>query len=199
MEVLAFIFIGLGLAGLLYIVMSASVEKKQEATAPRIPSERHPGTFEHQREPEKHAPISANRPDRAELLSSPRTQSVRLQFNEPAMPVQEHLVVNGVLFLDHGRHVPIRAGSTSLPPRMFAEMRRAGEAVLSIQGSQFLIQCQGASYGSSSAELEQIIFQEGGVAFVSVLPERPVLVFLTSESERVKAFIKKHASVRTAQ
>ncbi|MCB1324738.1 MAG: hypothetical protein H7A21_19085 [Spirochaetales bacterium] len=126
------------------------------------------------------------------LKVAARTEGAELQ-------PEEQLIVTGVLYQDHGRRIPHQVGRFGeLPVRFFSEMRRVGSGTMILERSNFRIHCGNASYSYSAGDLDQIVFQESGVALVPVLPDRPVPVFITREARSVKSFIKKHARTRTA-
>ncbi|MCB1308201.1 MAG: hypothetical protein KDK30_08490 [Leptospiraceae bacterium] len=116
-----------------------------------------------------------------------------------AVKEPEQFITRGVLYQDHGRRIPGRIGRVEdMPVRYFQELRRVGRGTLIIEGSTFMIHCGNASYSYSAGDLEQIVFQPGGVALVPLLPDRPVPVFITHDSEGVKKYIKRHARIKAA-
>ncbi len=109
-------------------------------------------------------------------------------------PEEEQLIVAGVLFIDQGRSIPFQLEKfRDVPGRFFSGLRRIGRASLVIQGSQFIIHCGNAVYTVSAAELEQVLFQDQGVAFVPILPDKPVNVFITEHSQKIKEYIQKRS------
>ncbi|MEQ9365477.1 MAG: hypothetical protein RIF32_14620 [Leptospirales bacterium] len=107
------------------------------------------------------------------------------------------LVVTGVLYLDHGRKIPGQLGRRGeIPTRIFSELRRVGNGTLILENSSFLIHSGNTSYSYSAGDMDQILFQGGGLALVPIHPDRPIPVFLTAEAASVKAYIKKNARIR---
>jgi len=136
---------------------------------------------------------SVSRLDTRRLAESLRTIANREAIEERRERT-EQLVVAGTLYLDHGRRVDRLAGrSEEIPPRLFAELKRAGQGSLVAEGGSFRIHCGPASYHYPASELDQIIFHAAGIALIPTLPDRPAPVFLTEESETLKAYVKKRA------
>jgi hypothetical protein len=118
-----------------------------------------------------------------------------LERQKPAPAPQ--LVVTGVLYLDHDRQIPTEVGRRGeIPPRVFANLRRIGNGTLILENSSFLIHSGNASYSYSAGDMDQILFQGGGLALVPIHPDRPVSLFLTKDVDQVKAYIKKNARIR---
>lgn len=128
------------------------------------------------------------RPLNEALKSMQKEQSVREV--EP-----EQLIVAGLLYLDYGRQIIVRADDLiSSPPGVFSEMKRAGQGHCMIRGSTINIQCDNTSYTYSTNDLDQIIFLHKGVAFVPMNTRQAVPIFITEESDLIKSFIKKHST-----
>jgi hypothetical protein len=126
-------------------------------------------------------------------------ESLRLLTRQETTPAarEESLVVRGVLYLDRGRRLERMIGhAPESLERLFSELTRIGPATLSADGGGFLIHSGNASYSYSASDLDQIIFQSGGVALAPAQSDRPCALFLCEESERIKDYIKKRARVR---
>lgn len=114
----------------------------------------------------------------------------------PGQP--EQMVVTGILYLDHGRRLPLRAGQFAEGPvGVLSEVKRIGNGTMILEGTSFLIHCDNTSFTYSAGDLDQIIFQKKGIVLVPLLAGRPVPVFITEEAERIRAFVKKHARIQT--
>ena len=109
------------------------------------------------------------------------------------------LVVAGTLYLDHGRRLPGQLGrhDQEIPARLFSELRRVGNGTLILERSNFVIHSGNASYSYSAGDMDQILFQSGGLALVPIHADRAIPVFLTRQVEQVKAYIKKNARIRS--
>lgn len=126
-------------------------------------------------------------------------ESLRLLSRQETAPTarEESLVVRGVLYLDRGRRLERMIGhAPESLERLFSELTRIGPATFSADGGGFLIHSGNASYSYSASDLDQIIFQSGGVALAPAQTDRPCALFLCEESERIKDYIKKRARVR---
>lgn len=126
-------------------------------------------------------------------------ESLRLLSRQETTPAarDESLVVRGVLYLDRGRRLERMIGhAPESLERLFSELTRIGPATLSADGGGFLIHSGNASYSYSASDLDQIIFQSGGVALAPAQTDRPCALFLCEDSERIKDYIKKRARVR---
>ncbi len=112
-----------------------------------------------------------------------------------AVPAEDpQILIQGVLFFDHGRRLPQRMHQLDdLPERFYQELKRAGTANLVIKGRKVVIQCPNAQYYYNTSDLEQILFLPKGVGFVPVNQKRPVPVFITENPSAVKNFIRQHS------
>lgn len=112
-------------------------------------------------------------------------------------PEPEQLIVPGTLYLDHGRKIPDQLGrGGDLPARLFSELRRIGKGTMILESGRFLIHSGNASYSYSAGDLDQIVFQPGGLALVPIPSDRAIPVFLTPRVDEIKAHIKKNARIR---
>jgi hypothetical protein len=126
-------------------------------------------------------------------------ESLRLLTRQETPPAarDDTLVVRGVLYLDRGRRLERMLGhAPETLERLFSELTRIGPATLSADGGGFLIHSGNASYSYSASDLDQIIFQAGGVALAPAQTDRPCALFLCEESDRIKDYIKRRARVR---
>ncbi len=112
-------------------------------------------------------------------------------------PEPEQLIVPGTLYLDHGRKIPDQLGrGGDLPARLFSELRRIGKGTMILESGRFQIHSGNASYSYSAGDLDQIVFQPGGLALVPIPADRAIPVFLTPRVDEIKAHIKKNARIR---
>ncbi|MBL8021510.1 MAG: hypothetical protein JNM27_17705 [Leptospirales bacterium] len=110
-----------------------------------------------------------------------------------AEPAQ--IVVFGALYLDHARNLSIfnTRNPEELPARVFSDFKRVGKGSLVCEGSGFFFKSGHASYQYPVGDLEQIVFLETGVALLPASVKSPIAIFLTDESDRVKAFIRENS------
>ncbi|HMU84150.1 MAG TPA: hypothetical protein PKE49_08445 [Leptospiraceae bacterium] len=106
------------------------------------------------------------------------------------------LAVFGTLFLDHARNLSLLSsrGTEDLPPRMFSDFKRVGKGSLVCEGEGFFFKSGNSVHAYSTGDLEQIVFLSSGVALVPGSTQSPIAIFLTDESDRVKAFIRENAA-----
>jgi len=122
--------------------------------------------------------------------------TLKVQAREDARGTEEPpLMVDGVLYLSRGRHLPVLFLSEENSPRGFDDLKRVGRGTLIAEGGGFYIRCGNAGYSYSVAELEQIVFRDRGLALIPVLSNRPVPVFITENSDDLKDYIKKNAHI----
>lgn len=138
-----------------------------------------------------HGPVLASASVSAVSPPPPPTPERPRTVREP-----EQLVVFGSLFLDHGRNLSLlgRNAATELAPRFFQDFKRVGKGTLLCEENGFLFKSGHISHNYPSGDLEQIVFLSTGLAFVPSSPRSPVAIFLTDESDRVKAYIRDHAA-----
>ena len=120
---------------------------------------------------------------------------------ETLRPDEERsLVVQGVLYLNHNRSLPLLHGTQGAQVggetlEAYADVKRVGPGSLVLEGSGFYIRCGNASYSYSTTDLEQILFQERGIALIPDSPNRPAPLFITENPEVIKDYIKRHARI----
>ena len=128
--------------------------------------------------------------------------TLRVYARREAAPreTEQPLIVGGILYLNNSRYLPAAAGEspageTDFAPRAFANLRRVGQGTLVMEGGGFHIHCGNANYSYTVSDLEQIVFQDRGVALIPTRHDHAVPVFITAEPERIKNYIKKHAHI----
>lgn len=108
------------------------------------------------------------------------------------------LRARGILYMDQERRFPYTARNWSeIPASQYSELRRIGEGTITVGRRRFVLHSGEVSYSYSTHDLDQILFKSSGLALVPLRFDRPVPLFLTKEADRVKGFIKRHATVRS--
>lgn len=191
----------IGLLSLLALFFAVSLEKRVEGaseTGPAVPV----------------APVSMHT-SRPELVSSEEVPKERMSealaqaavttATSPTPVITEgrplrraepaQIVVFGALYLDHARNLSIfnTRNPEELPARVFSDFKRVGKGSLVCEGSGFFFKSGHASYQYPVGDLEQIVFLETGVALLPASVKSPIAIFLTDESDRVKAFIRENS------
>lgn len=192
----------LGLLSLLVLFFSVSVKKNEPQASAEPPPRPLPPTLIARdaalpaaQDP---APISAHGP----VLASATVQAVAppapALLDRPVIRPREpeQLVVFGSLFLDHARNLSFlgKNHAQDLPPRFFQDFKRIGKGTLICEETGFLFKSGHVSHTYPTGDLEQIVFLNSGLALVPSSPRSPIAIFLTDESDRVKAYIRDHAA-----
>lgn len=107
------------------------------------------------------------------------------------------LTIQGSLYLDYGRRIfRMQPGAAEQLLKIFPELKRIGPATLSVEPGAFRILCGHAIYSYTASELEQILFQPGGLALLPASAATPAPLFLSERAAEVRLYLKKRA--RTA-
>jgi hypothetical protein len=193
----------LGLLSLLVLFFSVSVEKDAPQAAPEPPPRpvppsliardvTLPAAMEAAPALSAHGPVLASATVQA--VAPPAPALVDRPVIRPREP--EQLVVFGSLFLDHARNLSFlgKNHAEDLPPRIFQDFKRIGKGTLICEETGFLFKSGHVSHTYPTGDLEQIVFLNSGLALVPTSPRSPIAIFLTGESDRVKAYIRDHAA-----
>lgn len=109
------------------------------------------------------------------------------------------ITVQGTLYLDYGRRIfRLQSGDGDQMLKLFPELKRIGAGTMSIDAAAFRILCGPAIYSYTASELEQILFQSGGLALLPSSPAAPAPLFLTDQFEQVRQYLKRRAQVGAA-
>ena len=129
------------------------------------------------------APFPMSRPD---TLSGP--------LLDKSVSAKVELRIEGALYLDQKQSSrKLYANKGELPIRDYNSIHRIGRAILSTQDDTILLQSGNASYHYAAEDLDQIIFQDKGIALVPHSSKQPGAIFLSMEIARVKDHIKAYS------
>ncbi len=108
------------------------------------------------------------------------------------------LSARGILYLDQERRFPYMTKNYSeIPPGQYNDLRRIGRGTITVGQKRFTLHCGEVNYSYSARDLDQILFKPDGLALVPLRFDRPIPLFLTREVDKIKGFIKRHATVRS--
>ena len=220
MVYLAVVLIGLGFVFLgLYVYLlrlERPVEPEMEAPKERgLPlGEEHPSSLPSPGS-EREMPPKAGASGIA-LEGSRKPKAPKMDFGKSADDLQRRLAprqgrapkkkrkkkkaleIDGILFLDHSRkllsHSSLPSEGGGYPESFFDTLKRMGQGRLRATKDAFEIECGDARWNYKTGKLDQILFQESGLAFVTIDESQAIALFLSNGSKRVREFVKKHAT-----
>ncbi|MCE9597498.1 MAG: hypothetical protein K8S54_05980 [Spirochaetia bacterium] len=193
----------IGLLSLLALFFAVSLEKRVEGAGEATGAYAAPVSA-HQARPEvvtasQPEPHTESRMSEALAQASVATATSPAPILTEGRPIRrvepEQIVVFGALYLDHARNLSIfnTRNPEELPARVFSDFKRVGKGSLVCEGTGFFFKSGHASYQYPVGDLEQIVFLETGVALLPASVKSPIAIFLTDESDRVKAFIRENS------
>ena len=159
---------------------------------------------------QKPGPISSqSSPQRPNLEPEPRTHvktidSPRQRFafppaTERSTPAKVELRIEGALYLDQKQssrklYKGKQGSEANLTLKAYNGIHRIGKAILTTQDDIVLLHSGNVSYRYAAKELDQIIFQQKGIALLPNSSRQPAAIFLSAESARFKEHIKNYSS-----
>ncbi len=100
------------------------------------------------------------------------------------------LALQGILFLKPDRSMPESGALSREGEQVLGAVRRVGEATVFVESGRFLIRAGDASFSYSAADLEEVVFEQGGFSFIPVDRSRPVPVFLSERPDELRNYLR---------
>ena len=126
----------------------------------------------------------------------PRMSEISERTSPPPLPIVK-FSINGALYIDEKQSISrAYAKNSGVQINNYKDIHRIGVAVLNVQGDIFMIHSDNTSYRYEAKHLDQIIFQESGVAFIPRKSRQAAAIFLTEteQVERIRLHIKNSSS-----
>ena len=104
----------------------------------------------------------------------------------------EEQLCSGILYMDHNQISRQLSLKKVISSDSYNAIQRIATATLSVKNSIFILHSHNVRYIYPARELEQILFQVNGVAFIPKQAKQPVAIFLSKDVNILKRYIKKH-------
>ena len=127
-----------------------------------------------------------------ELLKTSSEQTISQEEEQADLHIQ------GFLYQDFSNAVHKTSASLNNIAhfiKCLKKLRREGRAYLVVNKDKIELKTKNALYTYSAREFEEFVFYPSGVALVPLISSRPNYIFLASNIQQLKSYIKEHSHV----
>ena len=126
------------------------------------------------------------------------SELAQINSDPSAQEVEADLHIQGFLYQDfsHALH-KTSASMNNIAHfiKCIKKLRREGRAYLIVNKNKIELKTQHALYTYSSREFEEFLFYSSGVALVPLVSSLPNYIFLSSNIQQLKSYIKEHSPI----